>query len=197
MWKLIAEQLESSYKQNRIGDLLYILARTHNVKRAIEIGCFQGYSTIHLAAALKANRGEKLKVYDAWDWYKYNHCQMEDTHNNIEQAGLSDMVELHQAWLEQVPLFPVLELDLVHIDVSNDGDTFKWAARTIWPCLKPSGLLVMEGGSYERDVVKWMVEYEKPRINPLLESGLLEEFGWEVILFEPFPSLTIMRRKNG
>ena len=56
------------------------------------------------------------------------------------------------------------------------------------------GGTVIEGGSPARDRIEWMTTYNKPPLRSWLESPwVTERFSW--LTFEPFPSLTLMRRR--
>lgn len=190
-WKQIAETLESSYVENGYGQILYDTALKNHTIRAIEIGCYQGYSTIYIAAAINNRGGGELEVYDAWDWYKYKHCLEAQTRMNVKKAGFHHLCKFKQAFALNVQNYLRGCYDLVHIDISNDGDIFEWATSLFSKYIPKNGLLILEGGSEERDRVEWMTKYNKMPIHPLIERGFVN---WEVELLEPFPSMTIMRR---
>jgi hypothetical protein len=87
-------------------------------------------------------------------------------------------------------------VDLLHIDISNDGakmaDVVPLWERKLSE--SPNALLVIEGGSAARDRVEWMVTYAKPPLRTWLESQWVEaRFSW--LTLEPFPSITLLRRR--
>ena len=57
--------------------------------------------------------------------------------------------------------------------------------------LNKNGLMILEGGSEERDEVEWMKKYNKRNIKPYLESLNLE---WKTI--GNFPSITLIKNYN-
>lgn len=69
------------------GKLLGLLIRSTGAKRVLEFGTCLGYSTVWLAQALKENGGRLISV-------EYNKELYETTKRNIEEAGLSEVVEL-------------------------------------------------------------------------------------------------------
>jgi hypothetical protein len=52
-------------------------------------------------------------------------------------------------------------------------------------------VIVLEGGSHERDNVDWMLQYRKPAIVPALGVIARAYPEWSLSVLEPFPSLTI------
>jgi predicted O-methyltransferase YrrM len=125
--------------------LLEILCRAVNARRILEFGTLGGYSTIAMARTLPPDGLLTTLEFDpdhaevAWD--------------NIERAGLTDMVDLRVgAALETLPLLAsegVGNFDFVFIDAdkANTPAYFVWALdRT-----RPGGLIfadnVIRGGS--------------------------------------------------
>ena len=52
-------------------------------------------------------------------------------------------------------------------------------------------MMILEGGSIERDSVEWMVKYDKPRIQPILQK-YSDSVRIEVI--EDYPSITLISK---
>lgn len=69
------------------GKLLGLLIRATNAKRVLEFGTCLGYSTIWLAQGLKETGGKLISI-------EYNEELYETTKENVEAAGLSEVVEL-------------------------------------------------------------------------------------------------------
>ena len=80
-------------------------------------------------------------------------------------------------------------IDILHIDIANTGDTYEFAIQNYLP--KVRGVMVLEGGSEERDNIEWMVKYDKPKIQPVLKK-----YNNDVIItvLEDFPSLTLIKK---
>jgi predicted O-methyltransferase YrrM len=125
--------------------LLEVLCRTVNARRILEFGTLGGYSTITMARTLPPDGLLTTLEYDpdhaevAWD--------------NIERAGLADMVDLRVgAALETLPLLAsegAGNFDFVFIDADkvNTPAYFAWSLDHT----RPGGLIfadnVIRGGS--------------------------------------------------
>lgn len=82
--------------------------------------------------------------------------------------------------------------DIIHVDIANNGSVFASAVEQLVPKLAPDGILLLEGGSPERDQVAWMIEYQKPPILPVIEK--LQSSGlYDVTVLGSFPGLTMVR----
>ena len=55
--------------------------------------------------------------------------------------------------------------DLIHIDISNDGEVYDFAVKNYLPLVNK--VLLLEGPSVERDNVDWMISYNKKPINSI------------------------------
>jgi len=80
--------------------------------------------------------------------------------------------------------------DLIHIDISNDKDIFEFAFENYLP--KTRKVLLLEGGSIERDNVEWMKKYDKNSINPFLVKNKNK---YDINIIQEFPSLTVVKSK--
>ena len=83
-------------------------------------------------------------------------------------------------------------LDFVHIDISNDGSVYEWAFEIFLLKLSPGGILILEGGTEERDSVEWMSKYNKPPIQAVIERF---KETWNIQVVKDFPGLTIATKK--
>ena len=54
--------------------------------------------------------------------------------------------------------------------------------------MSENGIMIMEGGSEQRDNVEWMIKYNKPKIQPVIKKYGLNVVG-------TFPSITIIKNK--
>ena len=59
-------------------------------------------------------------------------------------------------------------VDILHVDISNDGDTVRRIMKLWNSKIVDGGLIMFEGGSLERDEIEWMKKYNK--------ESLREEF---------------------
>lgn len=184
----VIEALQSSYAGRGYGSLLYALIRVLKPRRCVEIGIFQGFSLLTAAAALRDNGAGTIAAYDLFDDYPYRHAHRPQVSQQILSLGLeawttlhrADVAEVHEQWDA---------VDYLHVDVSNHGDTYlrvfeQWSHKV-------SQVILLEGGSTERDNVAWMLQYAKPAIVPALEDIRRAYPGWSISVLQPFPSLTI------
>ena len=77
----------------------------------------------------------------------------------------------------------------MHIDIANNGDVFEFAIQNYLPKIR--GVMILEGGSEERDNVEWMNKYNKPKIQPVLKK-----YDNDVIItvLNDYPSLTLIKK---
>lgn len=107
------------------GKLLMMLAQMQGATKILEIGTLGGYSTIWLARALP--EGGKLISLE----YEAHHAEV--ARKNIENAGLSDRVQVIQgAALDSLPtLQDEAPFDFVFIDADkpNNPGYFEWSVK--------------------------------------------------------------------
>lgn len=152
------EELESSYKLNNLGKTLYDKVIELKPNKIIDFGVLDGYSTIVLAQACKDNGFGRVKVYDLFEKYSFNHSKFDKLIRNIKDYGVADYIDIEQVnffdWIKNPEDF-----DLLHLDISNDGDIIDLA----WNKLQGQNV-IFEGGSEQRDKVGWIVKYNKKPI---------------------------------
>tara|TARA_R110000868_G_scaffold404810_3_gene683352 strand:+ start:634 stop:1224 length:591 start_codon:yes stop_codon:yes gene_type:complete len=178
-------EIESSYKEHNIGQTLYDYVRKHKPQKIVEFGCLYGYSTVAMALALKANGFGTIDCYDLWNDYQYKHTSQSTTMKNLKQYGVDKYVQLvrgdYYQWLQDPSKF-----DLLHLDISNDGDVIADTYNSLIKHTKGGGVVLFEGGSIERDQVEWMQKYNKTPI-----QSVKKHTGYS-ILNANFPSLSIL-----
>jgi hypothetical protein len=59
--------------------------------------------------------------------------------------------------------------------------------------LKDNGIIIMEGGSYDRDNIEWMIKYNKPKIKPVLDRY---KDTFNINTFGIIPSITIITKNE-
>lgn len=180
--------LQSSYVDRGYGSLFYALVRALRPQQCVEIGLFQGFSLLSAAAALRDNDGGAIAGYDLFDAYPYRHAQRAQLTQQVVASGLEAWTTVHQADAAAVHE-QVQAVDYLHVDVSNDGDTYRqvfaqWSAKV-------RQVILLEGGSRERDNVDWMVQFGKPAIVPAIADLRRAHPEWSISVLEPFPSLTV------
>lgn len=187
-WAEVVDSISSSYKQNNYGQLFYDIVRLNRPERCVEIGVSFGYSTMHIAAALRDNQYGFLWAYDLF--------RDEPIVRTVARLAnlelLVDWMALHQLHATDVPDRQTLGVNFVHIDIGNDGRTYLWAAQAFGTLLSPDGILVLEGGTAERDALEWMA---RDNCMPIREALKQLASDWHIFTFQAFPGLTIMRQR--
>ncbi|MDP2321431.1 MAG: class I SAM-dependent methyltransferase [Acidobacteriota bacterium] len=182
------ETLPSSYADRGYGLLFYALVRALMPKSCVEIGLFRGYSLLMAAAALRDNGAGAITGYDLFEDYPYRHAQRAQVAQQIVDSGLAAWATLRQADVHAVHEHWGA-VDYLHVDVSNTGETYRAVFEHWAP--KVSQVILLEGGSRERDNVDWMLQYGKPAIVPALADLRRDYPEWSISVLEPFPSLTV------
>ena len=180
--------IPSSYSENNIGQQLKEIILTYKPKKVVEFGVLNGYSTIHMAQALKEIGEGHVYAYDLWEKYPYRHSTKEKVLENLKKYKVENYVSLEDGdifeWIEKKENF-----DLIHVDISNDGEKI----QKIYNSLRANknsknSIMLFEGGTKERDQIEWMVKYNKEKIYPLLQSGQVPY----KIISEKFPGLSMV-----
>ena len=174
--------IESSYKENNLGKVLYDYVLQLQPKIIIEFGTLNGYSATAMAMALdELDNGGKIICYDLWEKYPYKHSAMNATKHNLEKYNVAQYVEFKELnFSDWVPG----EFDLLHVDISNDGNTITELAIKCLSQLKHGKHILFEGGSIERDNVEWMTKYNKQPINSIKSIAQYE------LISDKFPSIS-------
>jgi len=79
LWKFTLSKAElreweTSYNANNFGDIFYALVRLYKPELIVELGTGTGYTTLHMAKALRDDKKGRIDSYDLWENYKFkNH----------------------------------------------------------------------------------------------------------------------------
>ena len=192
--------IRSSYQENNYGSILRALVLGHRPKTVVECGVLDGYSLYHIAHAVRFNKkfgvNGSVDAYDLWNNYKYKHGDYDEVYDFLKKRQLGKIVTLYQEdAFDASCYYDNEEVDLLHFDISNDGNIlikmlYIWGNK-----ISRNGVIVFEGGSKERDQVEWMKKYNKiPISDTLVNSSDVNEH-WHFQIFTKFPSLTLLWRK--
>lgn len=177
-------EIESSYSENDLGKTLYDLVIEHKPKKIVEFGILSGYSTVVMAMALDEIGEGHIYANDLFEDYEFKHSTVEETQDNIDRYGLTKYVTLSkknfEEWLKQPEDF-----DLLHVDVSNKGDTLEHLYRAVKGQVARGAVVVFEGGSEERDNVEWMMKYDCKKLRDAAVPFKVVD--------ERFPSLSVIK----
>ena len=74
--------------------------------------------------------------------------------------------------------------------VKRLSDGLNYAMKKVrLPKLSKKGIMIMEGGSKERDNIDWMKKYNKSTMQPIVKKYNLKVYG-------TFPSITIIKSQH-
>lgn len=180
----------SSYEGNDYGELFYSLIRIYRPRKVVELGTKAGYSAYHIARGLKANGRGRLYCYDLWENYEFNSVPQSVAQKNLKKYG--NIVHLEPRNVNFVHKLHKTT-DILHIDLGNEGEILEkiiphWIDKT-------NQIIIVEGGSSERDKIGWMIKFRKKPIRNWLKNFSLHHSDIEYFTIEPFPSLTIIKKK--
>ena len=162
-------KIKSSYQKAAMGKVLYDAIVETNAKKIVDFGILNGYSTVCMALAARETGG-KVYAYDLFEEYEYKGSSKDVVMRNLEKHNVSDIVVLEKKcfneWLDEQEDF-----DILHVDVSNTGDTIELLHQSLSSRdEKVDGRVFFEGGSTERDAQDWMIKYKKRKITSLLKT---------------------------
>lgn len=198
--------MRSSYIQNGFGDLLYSYMVNLRPSSVVELGVLDGYSTLHLAKGVKDcavlyQHKPPFHAYDLFDEYQFKHGSMDAVKAMLEENGVGQFVDVRQGDAYKAHEFypdsgiDMPGIELLHIDVSNTGKVVHDLLELWHPKMAPRGILMIEGGSDERDNVEWMRKYGHPSIKEeITKNPILNKYYIYGTYFR-FPSMTVGMRK--
>jgi predicted O-methyltransferase YrrM len=188
--------MRSSYIENNYGYVLASMVMVHRPITLVECGVLDGYSTVHIARALKFNHHErgihsKLYAYDKWEKYEYSHGDINKVYELLARNNVEEYVELcYGDAFECHKSFNDGSVDFLHFDISNDGKKFGAMMHCWGDKISEGGIIAFEGGSKERDNIEWMKIYNKEPIRPAILEYV--DYNWSVTVLPKFPSMTII-----
>jgi uncharacterized UPF0146 family protein len=176
--------MDSSYKSSiDYCTLIEGITLAVRPRKVVEIGILKGFS---LECFRKSSGSStEIKAYDIFEEFNGNHGDKESLqtlfapYDNVS-VGYGDFYKIHKT---------IENVDIIHIDIANNGDVYEYAIQNYLPKLTDNGVMILEGGSPERDNVEWMNKYRKPKISPVVEKYGLSVLG-------TFPSITIARKRT-
>ena len=180
--------MKSSYNENiNYGDLLAGIVYTINPKYIVEIGILEGFS---LKTFIDNSSPEtKIEAYDIFDEFNGNGANKSLLLKDFSQY---DNVNINYGdFYKKYNDIPDNSVDIIHIDIANTGEIYDLAINNYITKLTDKGILILEGGSEERDNVEWMNKYNKSKIQPIIKKY---ENNFRIKNIGIFPSLTIITK---
>ncbi len=159
--------MESSYKSRDIdyAQIFKMLVKLYKPQKIVEFGILNGYSLQIFADS--ASKDSYIEAYDIFDEFDGNRASKDII------AKFSSYPNVSIAYGDFYKKYAEIDdesIDLLHIDIANNGDVYKFAIEIYMPKIRRGGFIVLEGGSLERDNMVWMVKYNKPKITPVLKD---------------------------
>lgn len=194
--------MHSSYSINNFAPVFRSVVSAFQPTLCVELGVLEGYSTVAIAKGLKENfekgggRGH-LSAHDLFEEYRYRHAALDAARANIEAAGVQDFVTLYQQnAIEVADDYSDGSVHLLHVDLSNTGETVRWVMEAWDQKMVQGGIILFEGGTDERDQVEWMKKYGGTSIKQELENNKLIAEKYVFGTYMPFPGLTCLLKKR-
>lgn len=181
--------MASSYNNNLdYGDIFSTLCYLKKPKKIVEIGILNGFSLKIMANNVSSDC--IINAYDIFNEFNGNSADLQkitDMFSNYTNVTIEygDFYKIHD-------ILKPNSVDILHIDIANDGDIYNFAVVNYMNKLTDGGVLVLEGGSIERDHVPWMIKYNKVGIKSVVEQ-LSDKYSINTI--GKVPSLTFITHK--
>lgn len=182
--------MKSSYEKNCYKNVFKTLSYCINPKKIVEFGILEAYS---LAAWIDScDTSVSIEAHDIFDEFPHNAANYNSISKEFEPYS---NVTIHRSdFYTANNKFEDEEIDILHVDIANNGDVFDYMFRNYMKKISAKGVCVLEGGSKERDNVYWMNKFKKPKIQPIIEKYKNE---YDISVLQDFPSITMVRHKRG
>lgn len=178
--------MKSSYKNNLdYKDIFDTLCFLKNPQKIVEIGILDGYSLKAMADNVSSSC--QIDAYDIFEEFNGNGANKEKLSQTF--SAYKNVNIQYGDFYKVIDNLYDESIDILHIDIANNGEVFEFALTNYIKKIKRDGVIILEGGSKERDEVEWMNKYNKPKITPILNK-YKDDFKIKII--GSLPSLTII-----
>ncbi len=182
--------MKSSYKKNNYANVFRVLCFCIEPKKIVEFGILEAYSLKSFIESCPEKT--KIEAHDIFEEFPYNSANFDKI---TQRFSMHPNVSIHRSnFFGAEKKFEDGEIDILHIDIANNGDVFEYAFQNYMPKLSKGGVCVLEGGSLERDEVEWMNKFKKPKIQPIIEKYKND---YEIKVLKDYPSITMVRHSGG
>ena len=182
--------MNSSYKSKiDFGDIISMITFLKNPKKIVECGILEGFSLMKFVE--NSDKTTSIDAYDIFDKFHGNHAIKDKIFNQFSSYGNVNIND--DDFYEVFKKYPDKSIDILHIDIANNGDVYQFTFDNYIQKIADNGVILLEGGSEQRDNIEWMVKYNKPKIQSVLEK-YKDQYNIKVI--GEFPSLTIVKLLN-
>lgn len=137
-----------------VAKLLYVLAVARRPRTIVEFGASLGYSTIHLAAALRdAGRGRLITT-------ELSAAKAGTAVVNLAQAGLGDVVELRVG--DALDTLAGLDDDVDFLFLDGSNDLYRGVLELVAPRLVPGALVVADLSARDPELERYRAQMLDP-----------------------------------
>lgn len=185
-----SNELNSSYKDYNFKNIFTCLTFALRPKKVVEFGILEGYSLQAIIDGL-INTSCQIEAYDLFDEFPYNAAVFEEVTKKFSHVSNVKIEKLD--YYNGPTKFIDNSIDILHIDIANDGNVYEFAINNYMKKITENGIIILEGGSEDRDNYDWMIKYNRRKIQPFLKSIHSQ---YDVIILEDFPSMTIIKKNN-
>ena len=178
------QNIKSSYKTNSYNKVFQSICFALNPKKIVEFGILEGYS---LDCFVEYAKNALIEANDLFDDFPYNAADyrfITGKYNNNPNVSINK-----KNFYDSVDDYEDDSIDILHIDIANNGDVFEFAIKNYLS--KVRGVMMLEGGSVYRDSVDWMIKYQKPMIRPILQKY---SDSVRIDVLEDYPSITLISK---
>jgi len=177
----------SSYSENNFGDIIKSITFSINPKKIVEFGILNGYS---LDSFLNGISSECIiNAYDIFEKFNGNGSNYNEIINKYK--NYNNISIKRGDFYEEYKNFEDESIDILHVDIANDGDIYNFCVDNYYSKIVKGGIIILEGGSRERDNVEWMIKFNKKSIKNVVNK-LKNKYS--LISIDNFPSVTIIRK---
>jgi caffeoyl-CoA O-methyltransferase len=169
------------------GQLLTLLTRVVDARRAVEVGTFTGYSSLCIARGL-APGGSLLCCDVSEEWTGIGRRAW-------ERAGVADRIELRIApAIETLRALPAGEpIDLVFIDADKPGYVSYW--EELVPRVRPGGLLLADNVLWSGEIANPERTDQNTEALRAFNDRVAADDRVEAAVLPAFDGLTIARKR--
>lgn len=180
--------MSSSYAHAAYNDIFKMMIWLQPPTTLVEIGILNGYSLRSFAESCPPTT--QIHAYDIFEKFNGHSASRDIVDKFTEYPNVhiaeGNFYELYKTYKDK-------SIDILHIDIANDGAVYEFALEHYMPKLTSGGLLILEGGSQERDAVPWMQKYNKVPIYDTLKKYTTT---YNIHTINAFPSITFIRNKS-
>lgn len=156
--------MKSSYNNKEIvtyKDIFELIFKFYDNKmqfNIVEFGILNGFSLKIIADYFSFSN---IQAFDIFDKFDGNHACKDHLIKLFNDYG---NVSIHFGdFYQQHNVINDNSIDILHIDIANNGDIYEFTEQMYFRKMRSGGIILLEGGSLERDNVEWMIKYNKKK----------------------------------